>query len=52
MSEVTVKARKIEIPDYLLGKNYEEDNNFRLELKDWIENIWSEKDKYIEELKT
>tara|TARA_B100000965_G_C19522416_1_gene727159 strand:- start:197 stop:1066 length:870 start_codon:yes stop_codon:yes gene_type:complete len=52
MSEVTVKARKIEIPENLLGKNYEEDNNFRLELKDWIENIWSEKDKYIEELKT
>ena len=49
MSKVTVKVKEIEIPQDLLGKNYEEDSNFRLELKSWIENIWSEKDKYIEE---
>ena len=49
MSKVTVKVKEIEIPQDLLGKNYEEDSNFRLELKSWIENIWLEKDKYIEE---
>ncbi len=49
MSKVTVKVKEIEIPQDLLGKNYEEDSHFRLELKSWIENIWSEKDKYIEE---
>ena len=51
MSKVHVKVQEIRIPESLLGKNYEEDNNFREELKAWIENLWLEKDKYIEELK-
>ena len=49
MSKVTVKVKEIEIPQDLLGKNYEEDSHFRLEWKSWIENTWSEKDKYIEQ---
>lgn len=51
MSKVKVKVKKVEIPDNLLGKNYEEDIEFRENLKEWTENLWLEKDKYIEELK-
>ena len=51
MSKVTIKVREVEIPSNLLGKNYEEDIRFRDELKTWMENLWREKDKYIEELK-
>jgi hypothetical protein len=51
MSKVTIKVREVEIPSNLLGKNYEEDIRFRGELKTWMENLWREKDKYIEELK-
>jgi hypothetical protein len=52
MSKVNVKVRKLEIPDNLLGRNYEEDAEFREELKLWIENLWLDKDKYIEEIRT
>ena len=51
MSKVKVKVKKVEIPDNLLGKNYEEDIEFRENLKEWTENLWLEKDRYIEELK-
>ena len=51
MSKVDVKVREMIIPENLLGKNYEEDDNFREELKTWIESLWLEKDKYIEEFK-
>ena len=51
MSKVTIKVREVEIPSNLLGKNYEEDIRFRDELKTWMENLWREKEKYIEELK-
>ena len=51
MSKVKVKVKKVEIPDNLLGKNYEEDIEFRESLKEWTENLWVEKDRYIEELK-
>lgn len=52
MSKVNVKVRELEIPDNLLGRNYEEDAEFREELKLWIENLWLDKDKYIEEIRT
>ena len=51
ISKVTIKVREVEIPSNLLGKNYEEDIRFREELKTWMENLWREKDKYMEELK-
>tara|TARA_B100001173_G_scaffold121545_1_gene105647 strand:+ start:1345 stop:2034 length:690 start_codon:yes stop_codon:yes gene_type:complete len=51
MSKVDVKVREIQIPENLLGRNYEEDMNFREELKSWMEDIWQEKDKFIEEKK-
>ena len=51
MSKVDVKVREIKIPENLLERNYEEDIQFREELKSWIEDIWQEKDKFIEERK-
>ena len=51
MSDVTVRVKQIKIPDNLLGKNYEEDIEFRESLKQWTEDIWLNKDNYIEELK-
>ena len=51
MSKVTVKVREIPIPENLLQKNYEEDITFRGDLKIWMENLWTEKDNFIEDLK-
>ena len=50
MSNVKVKVREIEIPENLLGKTYGNDTVFREELKEWLENIWLEKDNYLKEL--
>ena len=49
LSDVNVKARVIDIPQNLLGKSYEDDPVFREELKNWMNGIWSEKDRYLEE---
>ena len=51
MSKANVRVKEIQIPEYLLGKNYEEDIEFREELKSWMENLWSDKDQYLEEIK-
>ena len=51
MSKASVRVKEVQIPEYLLGKNYEEDIEFREELKSWMENLWSDKDQYLEELK-
>ena len=49
LSHVNVKARVIDIPQNLLGKSYEDDPAFREELKQWMNGIWSDKDRYLEE---
>ena len=51
MSKANVRVKEVQIPEYLLGKNYEEDIEFREELKSWMENLWSDKDQYLEEIK-
>ena len=51
MSKVDVKVRQINIPDNLLGKNYEDDPIFRENLKEWVYDIWSDKEKYLEEVR-
>ena len=51
MSKADVKVRQINIPDNLLGKNYEDDPIFRENLKEWVYDIWSDKEKYLEEVR-
>ena len=51
MSKADVRVRQINIPDNLLGKNYEDDPIFRENLKEWVYDIWSDKEKYLEEVK-
>ena len=47
MSEADIKVRKIDIPDSLLGKDYSNQSEFRQELKDWLNNIWDKKNKFL-----
>ena len=51
MSKAHVRVKEVQIPEQLLGKNYEEDIEFREELKSWVENIWKDKDKFISQIK-
>ena len=51
MSNVDIRVRQINLPDNLLGKNYEDDPIFRENLKEWVYDIWSDKEKYLEEVR-
>ena len=51
MKHAKVLVSKYKIPENLKNKNYLNDKSYRDEFKDWIEGIWAEKDKKIEELK-
>ena len=51
MSKADVRVRQINIPDNLLSKNYEDDPIFRENLKEWVYDIWSDKEKYLEEVR-
>ena len=51
MSKADVRVRQINIPDNLLGKNYEDDPIFRENLKEWVYDIWSDKEKFLEEVR-
>ena len=51
MSNVKVLIKKHKIPEYIKGKNYNDDNQYREDFKEWIDVIWDEKDRNIEKLK-
>ena len=48
---IAVDLRKIEIPAWVHGGNYEDDAEFREKFQDWVDELWSEKDRLIEQLK-
>ena len=47
MSEANVKVNLIDIPQKLLGGEYSEDEIYRDDLKNWLYDIWQEKDKFL-----
>ncbi|MCF9033338.1 acyltransferase [Acinetobacter nectaris] len=48
---IVVHMRKIEIPDWILAGNYEEDREFRAKFYQWLSKCWKEKDELIDEIK-
>lgn len=48
---ITVHLRKIEIPEWILAGNYEDDREYRSKFHQWLTQIWQEKDQLISELK-
>ncbi len=51
MADVKILVKKFKIPESLKNKSYLDDNEYRIEFKNWIEDIWCQKDKSIESLK-
>lgn len=51
MRDVKILVKKYKIPEHLKHKNYSDDEEYRNNFKEWIENIWKEKDKDIDNLK-
>ena len=48
---IAVNLRKIEIPDWVLGGNYEDDEQYRERFQEWVAELWAEKDQLIEQMK-
>ena len=51
MNKATIKVNSIDIPQDLLGKDYSEDAIFRDDLKEWLYDIWTKKDKFLDSQK-
>jgi 1-acyl-sn-glycerol-3-phosphate acyltransferase len=50
VNHVIVDFEQTEIPSEFLGKNYSEDEAFRLQFQEWVTELWQQKDKKISEL--
>lgn len=51
VSQITVNLRKIEIPSWVHGGNYEDDAEYRARFQKWVDDLWTEKDQLITQLK-
>ena len=49
---VVVRVRELKIPQDLLGGDYEGDPAFRARVQAWVQELWAEKDRRIEEVVT
>lgn len=50
VNRIAVNLRKIEIPDWVLGGNYEDDAEYRERFQQWVHVLWTEKDQLIERM--
>ncbi|WP_336147401.1 acyltransferase [Acinetobacter soli] len=51
VSKIAVNLRKIELPDWVLGGDYEDDEVYRKRFQNWVDQLWTEKDQLITEMK-
>lgn len=47
---IVARARRLEIPQHLRGRNFRTDPTFRGDLEEWVNRIWREKDALIARL--
>lgn len=47
---IAVNLRKINIPDWVLGGNYEDDAEYRERFQQWVHELWLEKDQLVESM--
>lgn len=52
MQRCTVQIRELTIPTELLGGDYENDEQYRLNFQQWVQKLWEEKDAQLSQLKT
>ena len=50
VSKIMVNLRKIELPEWILTGNYEDDPEYRQRFQQWIDQLWAEKDQLIESM--
>ncbi|MDQ8935033.1 acyltransferase [Acinetobacter rudis] len=50
-TKIMVNVRKIDLPSWVLEGSYEDDPEYRQQFQQWIDQIWTEKDQLITEMK-
>lgn len=48
---IRVHVRKINVPDWVLQGNYQQDNEYRQKFQTWVDEIWQQKDNLIQQIK-
>ncbi|GIZ12310.1 acyltransferase [Pseudomonas sp. NCCP-436] len=51
LDAVQVRLRQVEIPQEFLGRNYDQDEAYRLAFQQWVNRLWEEKDAELESLR-
>lgn len=51
VGRIAVNLRKIDIPYWVLGGNYEDDEEYRARFQAWVDQLWTEKDQLISQMK-
>ena len=51
VGRIAVNLRKIQIPDWVLSGNYEDDEEYRVRFQAWVDQLWTEKDQLISQMK-
>lgn len=49
--KIAVNLRKIDIPEWIHGGDYEDDLEYRDRFQKWVDDLWAEKDQLIEKMK-
>lgn len=52
VSKIAINLRKIHIPDWVKNGNYEDDEDYRQRFQHWVDEIWTEKDQLITQMKS
>ena len=52
VSDIAVDLRKIDIPDWVLGGNCDDETVYRERFQKWVDQIWTEKDQLITRMKS
>ncbi len=50
VKDVVAHFEEIRIPQQFVGKNYDQDGEYRLEFQQWINALWEEKDQLLERM--
>ena len=50
VKDVVVVFEELQIPNEFLGKNYDQDAEYRLAFQSWINRLWEDKDRLLDQL--
>jgi 1-acyl-sn-glycerol-3-phosphate acyltransferase len=51
VNKVVVRIQELQIPDEFIGGNYDQDETYRLQFQQWVNQLWLDKDAELTELK-